>query len=116
MYFESRELKPHAEPVTASELYDGEVYFSVTFVDDEMLIPVVDPVVLIGRNLEEGDVDSVYFQDADSFRRGIRYRVNGDGDATFYSGPETEINHIFEYEPALDVLLACAFRRRSRSG
>ena len=41
MHFEGRELKPYAEPVTASELKQGSVYFSVTFADDDMTIPVM---------------------------------------------------------------------------
>ncbi len=114
MRFKARELKPYAEPVSASELREGSIYFFHQYVDDEMLVPTLDPVVFVGRNLEPGDEDRVYFQDVDSYRRGIRYdsvTKKGD-DAEFYSGSEKELGHVFEYERALDQLLACSLRRR----
>jgi hypothetical protein len=40
MRFEARELKSYAEPVTASQLREGEIYFSVQFADESMLIPM----------------------------------------------------------------------------
>jgi hypothetical protein len=113
MRFEERELKPSAEPVPASELEPGAVYFSVTFVDEEMMIPVMETVVFVGRDLEPGDVGQLYFQDADSYQRGIQYgSVSEDEQATFYIGPENEMGHIFEYESALDILMMCSLRRR----
>jgi hypothetical protein len=36
MYFEGRELKEYAEPVSANELSEGKIYFSVNYVDDDM--------------------------------------------------------------------------------
>lgn len=113
MNFEGRELKPYAEPVSAAELREKEVYFAVTFVDDDMLIPVMETLVFIGRNLELNDVKEAYFQDIHSYREGVPYDFEADdGNATFYSGPEDELNHIFTYEHALDVLMRCALNRR----
>jgi hypothetical protein len=78
-----------------------------------MLVPIVQPVVYVGRNLDAGDSGQVYFQDADSYRNGIRFDSAGDdSQADFYTGSEMEINHIFEYESALDELARCALRRR----
>ena len=111
--FEARELKPYAEPISAQDLREGRVYFSLTFVDDKMLIPTVSPLVFIGRDLEPGDHDQVYFQDIDSFNAGVRYPGEDDGElATFIRGPMNEINYIFDYEHMLDQLLSCALRRR----
>jgi len=111
MRFEARELKPYAEPVQASKLKEGEVYFAVNFLDEEMLVPVLEPLVFIGTNLDGDTPGLVHFQDADSYRRGVSYQGEDvDGDATFYQGAEP--NHIFEYERALDVLLKCALRRK----
>jgi hypothetical protein len=113
MRFE-RELKPYAEPVSERELKEGEIYFFVNFVDDEMLIPTMETVVFVGKNLDRGDTDRVYFQDIDSFRRGIRFSTAQDEDfAMFQSGSQSELGHVFEYEGALDVLMACSVRRRS---
>ena len=111
MRFAERELKPYAEPVPIEELKEGSVYFAVTFVDPEMLIPICQPMVFIGRNLEEHDRDVLYFQDAETYRLGVRREsATPDDDATFYSG--TTADHIFEYERALDRLLACSLRRQ----
>ena len=117
MRFEARELKPYAEPMAARDLREGEIYFSVNFFDDAMLIPDMRPLVFIGRDLESGDEGVVYFQDLDSYRRGIRYDSPGsDDEAVFEAGPDKETKHIFEYERALDVLMACSLRRQKTEG
>jgi len=114
--FEARELKPYSEPVRPESLQEGAVYFAVNFLDTEMLLPIMEPVVFIGQNLDEGDVEQFYFQDADSYRNGTRYATAAldEDEATFYSGAAPI--HIFDFENALDVLLACSIRRRVASG
>lgn len=112
-HFEGRELKTFAEPVSSAELRKGEVYFAINYIDDAMLIPVMETLVFVGSNLEPGDVGEAYFQDVESYREGVPYNFGADeGSATFYSGPENELNHIFTYERALDVLMRCSLRRR----
>lgn len=112
MYFEGRELKPYAEPVSLTNLQEGSTYFMVTFVDEEMLVPTFEPVVYIGCDLEPEDRGKVYFQDVESYIAGIRYGSTQNGFGQIFSGAETEIGHIFEYDHALDVLLSCALRRK----
>src|ERR1700730_2675079 len=113
MVFGGRELKPHSEPVSAADLREGEAYLAVTYVDDEMLIPVMETLVFVGRNLEPQDVGEAYFQDVRSYREDVPYGWEADdGNATFYSGPENELKHIFSYSNALDVLMRCLLRRR----
>lgn len=113
MRFEGRELKPYAEPVAAKELKEGSIYFFVNFADEEMLIPTMQTVVYIGEDLDADDEDQVYFQDIDSFNRGVRYGGEGDGDyALFQKGSRNELGHVFMFEHALDVLLTCSLRRR----
>jgi hypothetical protein len=115
MRFE-RELKPYAEPVSAPQLKEGAIYFFVNFVDGELLIPMMEPVVFVGRNFEPGDEGRVYFQDVYSYREGIRYDMpepaSEESSAEFHTGSEDELGHVFEYEQALDVLIACSLRRR----
>lgn len=114
MRFEERELPPHAEPITAANLKEGAVYFSVNYIDDKMLIPTVETLVFIGRDLEPGDSGQVYFQDIDSYQRGVRYDLASENDlARFSTGSENEINHLFEYELALEELMRCSLRRRA---
>lgn len=115
MRFEERELPPHAESVSPNELQEGGVYFSVTFVDRDMLIPTMEAVVFIGRNLQPDDSDLVYFQDIESYRRGVRYETATDDDyAQFSMGSETELGHIFDFEYALEELMRCSIRRREK--
>lgn len=114
--FEARELPTYAEPVSADELQKGSVYFFVNFADEEMLIPTVDTVVYVGGNLEPGDVDQVYFQDVDSFRRSVQYESAEDGDAAvFQCGSRNELGHVFTFEGALNELLKCSLRRKRKS-
>jgi hypothetical protein len=109
MRFEARELKPYGEPVPPEELREGEVYFGVLFLDQGGIVPVLEPRVFIGRNLEPTDSNEFYFQDFASYMRGVRYASDSDdGGAIFETGAE---NHIFEYERALDRLMECALRR-----
>ena len=117
MRFEERELKPYAEPISASELKEGSVYFSVTFIDDDMLIPLIETLVFIGRDLEPGDSGQVYFQDIGSHQRGVRYGKHLEGDhANFLAGSENELGHLFDYEHAFDVLMKCLLRRQKVAG
>jgi len=114
MLFEARELRACGEPVSPDELRHGEVYFSVLFLDDDGFVPVLEPKVFIGRDLEPGDVGKAYFQDFRSYRRGVRYESATEGDdAVFEVGVQ---NYIFEYARALDVLMYCELLRRKASG
>lgn len=115
MLFEAREIKPYAEPVSSADLDAGSVYFAVQFLDDDMLVPTVEPLVFIGRDLNPSDIGQLYFQDAESHQRGLRYEDQvSHPDAIFYQQSEDEIKHIFRYEQALDVLMRCALRRRTK--
>jgi hypothetical protein len=109
MHFAERELKPYAEPVAPDQLRIGEIYFGVQFLDEDCFVPVLEPKVFIGRNLEPEDEDELYFQDFDSYRGGVRYDgASAEDEAVFETGAE---KHVFEYERALDVLLTCSLRR-----
>lgn len=110
MRFEARELKSYSEPVAPSELQIQTTYFSVQYVDEDMLIPELQPLVFIGKNLAQGDHGTLYFQDAASYRDGIRFE-SGSDEGTFYMHTEDEPTRVFEYERALELLLACSLRR-----
>lgn len=113
MRFEERELKDYAEPVTPGDLRSGAVYFSVQFVDEDLLVPVVQPLVFLGKDLPGAAQGHLSFQDFESYRQGVRYHSAGDNDRHFFQiAAPSNIKHIFEYERALDVLMSCALRRR----
>lgn len=66
MGIEELEVKPYAESVTAAELKEGSVYFSVTFVGEEMAIPVMETLLFVGkkgkRPQNASSFESVYGQ------------------------------------------------------
>jgi len=113
MRFEARDLKPYAEPVSPDQLKEGTTYFAVNFADEDMLVPILEPKVFIGRNLDANE-PGLYFQDFDSYRRGVRFvSPTAENEARFEIGAE---RHVFDYERALDVLMSCALRRRKAFG
>lgn len=92
---------------------EGSIYFIVNLVDGELLVPTLEPVVFVGRNLEPGSVGRVYFQDIYSYRQGTRFdTADEDHPAEFQTGSEDELGHVFEYEQALDVLIDCSLHRK----
>lgn len=112
--FEARELNEYAEPVSTTSLKEGELYFSVQYADEDMRIPVLETLVFAGRNLNHNDPELLYFQDAESYRQGIRYGSDeAEKNASFQVGRHGKVNHIFEYEQALNELLKCSLRRKS---
>jgi hypothetical protein len=102
MRIEGRELKPYAEPVLPNQLQENSVYFSLNYFDEEMLIPILAPLVFIGRNLAEGHV-GVYFQDIESYQQGIRFDSDDEEhNATFEVCLEDQMGHIFTYDQAVE--------------
>ena len=116
MRFEGRELKPYAEPVSAEILREGTVYFLVSFADDAMLIPEMDTVVYIGKNLEGESEDRYHFQDIDSYQaRGRLDPRQDDGPATLFKCGLNELNGVYEFEAALEILMGCSLRRKAKT-
>jgi len=112
MHFERNNLKDYAEPVSAKILQVGTVYFSVQFADYEMLIPIVQPWIFLGPNLS-AEKRGLYFQDFGSHSRGIRFSSARKNQRHFFQIASPQgINHIFEFERALDMLILCALRRK----
>ena len=113
MRFEGRKLKSYAEPVSAVDLKEGGVYFSVQFADEKLLVPIVTPLVFLGKNLVQGDLDRFYFEIYESYLAGIRFPpAQPDEMYSFQSCSPTKMNHIFEFERALDALMQCSLRRK----
>jgi hypothetical protein len=109
--FEARELRPYAEPASADELAEGEVYFSVRYVDGDMLIPTLDTLVFVGKDLARGDAGKLYFQDVDSYLRGVRFATASNDDGALFTTESVYKPWIFQFEQALDLLLKCSLRR-----
>jgi hypothetical protein len=54
LHFAGREVPRYAEHAAAMTLIEGKVYFQVHFLDRELTIPELTPLVFIGRNLGAG--------------------------------------------------------------
>jgi hypothetical protein len=130
LFFEGRELKSYGEYVLAAELVVGRVYFSIGCVDADMVVPHLDPLVFLGRNLDP-EQPGLYFQDASSYLAGERWNEADWEDSLppdelpalwhgrtceFHVLPEGDYSGVFEYEKALDQLLACSLRRNGWDG
>jgi len=127
---------PHnwADYVKSTDLVIGETYFVVQYLDhDGVSVPELRPVVFIGRNLDSHDRAStpkLYFQDAgsnysgetfpDEWRGGEPEPESGSLEpsvsVTFETWEEREYSPVFEFERALDCLLAYSLKRRAKIG
>ena len=106
--FAPRKLTPYGKYVKPSGLVEGEIYYTVHFLDDHMLVPELNTLVFIGRNLERADSGRLYFQDVTAYMSGIRYKDGGEANIHV-----VEENALFVFEfRALDVLLRCSLRRQ----
>src|SRR3954471_10788737 len=80
LHFPAREVPPYGEYATADTLLAGHTYFRLGYVDKQMRIPELTPLVYIGRNLAENGTDALYFQDAARYLAGIRFGDANEGD------------------------------------
>lgn len=107
----------YAEPVAASDLREGGLYFSVTYADDGMLMPLVETMVFVGAGLDNDGENNLYFQDVESFRRGVKFNPNEDDvNADFFVCESSELNAVFSLEKAIDELHRCSQRHQERKG
>jgi hypothetical protein len=114
---EARILKPRAEYVQADRLREGDTYFTVEYADPDLLLPVLKPVVFVGKDVEHSSSGCLYFQDIDSHRDGVRLE---DADSEDRAGELRGFLHKFpsdspavmDFENAVDELLRCYVRRQ----
>jgi hypothetical protein len=111
-----REIPTYAESVSANDLNQGEVYFSVQYADEGLLLPIMETLVFTGR--EKGEDGSVIycFQDLTSHQQGIKRGSQEAERALFYFQHANQLRHIFEYDCALDELIRCSLRRQKEAG
>jgi hypothetical protein len=110
--FAARELSPDPQPVHPSLLVEESVYFCVNYVDTDELIPTLETVVYIGREVGQ-DAGKLLFQDVDSYREGVRYGTDAaEAHGTFVARPERDLTDVFDYERAVEELMRCSLRRR----
>jgi hypothetical protein len=117
LHFEGRDVPPYGDYVDPETLVEGAVYFRLHYLDDRLTVPELEPLVFIGRNLEDGDTDYLYFQDAGSHFGGARYPGESSEDGT-RNELEIEVHRVssstplvYEFDKALDRLLYCSLTR-----
>lgn len=134
MRFEARELKDYVEPVPATDLVVGQVYFKVAYADQDLMVPQLEAVVFIGRDLHPAGA-GLYYQDVESYLDGRRFQLGDLADADLFPADPDEqamawevnearfeyerpsaLSDVCEFDAALDQLLACALRRKAWNG
>ena len=112
--FPATELKSYAEPASPDEMHHGRVYFVLQFMDRDLLVPHLYPLIFLGHDLDGDKRNLRYFQDFESYIAGVRYGSHGEEDSACFHvyGPE-DGKHIFDYEYALKGLMSCALTRRN---
>lgn len=111
--FDQREIPSYARPIRSDHLVEGETYFHVLYVDRDMKIPTVSSLVYVGKNFGDDEVDTLYFQDVESYLAGVRITDESPepDSARFESWPEDGFNSVFDFEHALEELMKCSLRR-----
>ena len=132
LYFEGRPVKLYGEYVLSAELVTGHVYFRLGFLDEDMVVPEMYALVFIGKDLHP-QLPGLYFQDAESYFDGVRRGSEeylpsyegeelpdgsrwGDDDVQFEWHKEKKYSGVFEFEGALNTLLACSLQRKRWDG
>lgn len=126
-----REIPRYAVHVESQDLIAGNVYFRLSYLDEQMRVPELVPLVFVGRDLDETSTDGThlfYFQDAGSYLAGVRrddppaaldgvseeerleqmlarghFEVFGEGQVS-----------VLSFENALNLLLLCSMRREGK--
>ena len=106
-------IPTYAEPVSAEDLREGEVYFSVQYADESLLLPIVETLVFTGVKKDEDGSVICCFQDLMSHQQGIRHGSQKGEGALFYFQRANQLRHIFEYDFALGELIKCSLRRQT---
>lgn len=126
-----RDIHRYAVHVEPKDLQVGHVYFRLSYVDDQMFVPELVPLVFVGQDLDDAGSDGTarfYFQDAGSYFAGVRW---GDPPAPLDGvSEEDRLEQIlsrghFEvfvdqqvsvllFENALNLLILCSMRREGK--
>lgn len=109
-------LNVFAEPIVASQLKEGEIYFMLNFFDDHLLVPHLRTVIYIGRDVTGENDGKLYFQDFPSYTASGAYPHVRNGTAEIISCADDQVNHVFEFDKAVAVLQQCAARRAKKPG
>jgi hypothetical protein len=109
---DSLPMKARAKSVKPSDLVQGTTYFMVSYLDDHMSVPTVEPIVFLGRSIHGDSDGKLYFQDAPSHIHGGPYPENMTDEQDLLSFPDHGLGSILTLEEAVEELQRCLARKR----
>lgn len=105
-------------PIQAIELVVGEIYFTVHYVDNDMLLPVMETLVYLGSSITNEFKDRLVFQDLDSYTDLGIYPNNEEPHPTeklnIYSWATNSFKGIYNLDDVVIILKACSERRKKQ--
>lgn len=117
--FPERAVPESGNPITPEHLRLGGHYFRVSFVDSDMCVPEMIPLVFIGRGQASQSAKKFVFQDFYSYSKGVepeseRHSTDNSESRLEVYGRK-ELGGIYEFEDALNSILRCSLRRGKRN-
>jgi len=101
--------------VSPDEMQAGRVYFALQYLDRDLLVPHLYPLIFLGHDLDNDQRDIRFFQHFDSYMAGVRYANHSEEDedsGCFEAYGPDEGKHIYDYEHAIKLLMRCTLIRR----
>ena len=92
----------------------GRVYFMVSYLDEDGVVPTMETVVYLGEERQEDNEIRHIFQDYESWRDLGAYPNNEEGTGKVFALPSSELSNILTYEGAVAELSGCIPRRKAR--
>jgi hypothetical protein len=86
------------------------------YLDEALLIPSVQTVVYVGKNLDAKDDGVYYFQDVDSYQEIGAYPNQKEGTGQVLSLPEKALVNVFALDGLVRELTAASLRSGSGTG
>jgi hypothetical protein len=109
IHFPARKIYRFGESIHPEDLTEGQICFSVGFINRDTTLPVLETSAFVGRDLEPDDVDQFYFQDARSYLSNSKATLHQR--KFIYSADKDEVS-VHNFEAALDSLLMSELERR----
>ncbi|UOD27742.1 hypothetical protein INH39_19815 [Massilia violaceinigra] len=101
----------YAEPIEVFELRQGDLYFMLNYFDEDLLIPELQTLVFLGREVTGENVSLLYFQDIESYTIRGPYPNFTDGPGDIFHCTDDQLGCIFRLDKAVSALQNCVKRR-----
>lgn len=110
---------PHetTPPLDATKLKQGDICVSVSYLDEALLVPIVETFVFIGVDILNKGGNELFFQSAESYFSNGPYRAGDnstDNKECLLVAPPDTLSNMFDVQHASEVIERCAERWRLR--